>query len=144
MNSAQKFIVSELTSDKMSKKLKKSREYNPWLDDERNSYFELVGDISSLVEGVQCMCSKIYARGLIFITIYFEGVFYVTVEDGDGDQPLLDVQFPDVSEDLEGLTLALYDSDDKIGKGIWRKLSIWQSLATKVDISEFIPSREPK
>mmetsp|Transcript_21449 Transcript_21449/g.31564 ORF Transcript_21449/g.31564 Transcript_21449/m.31564 type:complete len:514 (+) Transcript_21449:618-2159(+) len=90
------------------------------------------------------MCSKIYARGLIFITIYFEGVFYVTVEDGDGDQPLLDVQFPDVSEDLEGLTLALYDSDDKIGKGIWRKLSIWQSLATKVDISEFIPSREPK
>lgn len=32
------------------------------------------------------MACKTYARGLIFITVYQEGSFYVVMHDGEGDQ----------------------------------------------------------
>jgi hypothetical protein len=55
---------------------------------------------------IALVCSKSYARGLVFVTIYFEGCFYFTVSDGEGDQPLLDVKFPDVSQHGQGVQVS--------------------------------------
>jgi hypothetical protein len=73
------------------------------------------------------MASRSYAAGgLVIVTIYFEGVLYVTVEDTVGcDQPLLDINFPKISASCSrGATLAVYDNDDDP----WMKLSVWQSM----------------
>lgn len=32
---------------------------------------------------------KTYARGLVFVTVYHEGSFYVVMQDGEGDQVLI-------------------------------------------------------
>eukprot|EP00586_Coscinodiscus_wailesii_P007465 CAMPEP_0172491706 /NCGR_PEP_ID=MMETSP1066-20121228/22562_1 /TAXON_ID=671091 /ORGANISM="Coscinodiscus wailesii, Strain CCMP2513" /LENGTH=719 /DNA_ID=CAMNT_0013260875 /DNA_START=38 /DNA_END=2197 /DNA_ORIENTATION=- len=145
MQAAQHFVARELTREDVTDKIEKWARGRPWVDDNDATYFELIGDfsnVSSSLKDVQCICSKTYARGLILVTIYFEGVFYVMIQDGTGDQPLLDVLFPDVSRDGEGLTLAIYDEGRGTkGKFQWRKLSMWQSLAPRVDTLDLIMPR---
>ena len=62
--------------------------------------------LPSMMDDVALVCSKTYSRGLVFVTIFFEGSFYFTVADGEGDQPLLDVKFPDVSHHGQGIQVA--------------------------------------
>lgn len=100
--------------------------------DEVKTYFELNCAVGEDMDTVQCVCSKTYARGLIFITIYFEGTFYVSISDGYGDQPLLDVRFPDVSNHGEGITLMSYLDNDIEAR--WQKLTLWQSLAEEMKV----------
>ena len=50
------------------------------------------------------------------------------LEDCEGDQPLLDVSFPDISVDGEGATLVIYDDSGNSPNGPWMKLSMWQSM----------------
>jgi len=118
------FVSSQLTSKEILEKLENISQCS-WIDGE--TYFELVGDLDSSFDEVQCICSKLYTRGLVLVTIYFEGVFYVKIENGDGNQPLLDVTFPDVSREGHGATLATYDDDEFVGIGNWRKLSLWEN-----------------
>ena len=47
------------------------------------------------------------------------------VQDGEGDQPLLDVKFPDVSCPGQGIHVATYGGEQRT----WLKLALWHSLA---------------
>lgn len=129
LDKARDFVIAELGSDNMQKQLTALKDKFNWIDgDENQIYFELVGSASHLFQDILFIASKVYTNELIFITIFFEGVIYVKIEDGQGEQPLLDVSFPDVSEDGEGATLSVYDDDNNGPNGPWIKLSVWQSL----------------
>ncbi|CAN0529735.1 unnamed protein product, partial [Scytosiphon promiscuus] len=67
---------------------------------------------------------KTYARGLVFITVYQEGSFYIVMQEGEGDQALLDIRFPDVSHHGQGLHLMSYDDTRRP----WRKLTLWHAI----------------
>jgi len=133
LKDAQDFLTFELTSATLKSKLDEYLQDNDH-DDEKTSYFELIGDIPSYMDEIECVCSKCYTdEGLIVVLLFFDGVFYCVIQNGDGDQPLLDVQFPDVSREGDGLTLNYYnDCDKKKGSSSWvvnwLKLSIWKSL----------------
>ena len=121
----------------------KLKEKHLWIDslDKREScvYFELVGNVASLFPNIMFIASRDYgAGGLVIVTIYFQGVIYVTLEDcaESGDQPLLDINFPQISDSGRGATLAVYDGDGNGHSGPWMKLSVWQSRSG--------PKHEPK
>lgn len=62
-----------------------------WMDEDAGSktYFELVTEAPRCMGPIAAAASKTYARGLVIVLLYFEGAFYVVLEDGEGDQPLL-------------------------------------------------------
>ena len=132
----------------------KLKDKHSWIDDDKSqTYFELIGDAASRFDNILFIASRSYAHELCFITIYFEGSIYVTVQEASGDQPLLDLNFPDISGTGDGVTLALYDDDGKGNNGPWMKLSVWQvqtagqddkpvSRSEEVDVSE-VEAAEP-
>jgi len=138
MEYAHTFITTELLSDAITSKLRDWGKECPWILNNQNIYFQLSIDIpdEGSLNMPHCVCSKIYAQELVFVSIYFEGSFYVVLEDGSGDQPILDVRFPDVTKNCEGITLAMYeDCNREIKKQIkhdsiikWNKLSVWKSV----------------
>jgi len=139
MEWARNFVVSELTSDSISKSMAKLATKHSWIDDDKSStYFELIGDASSGFADILFIASRTHAQGLCFITIYFEGTIYVVLEDSEThSQPLININFPDISRSGEGATLALYDDVNGKGhNGPWMKLSIWQVIQTSPDIVE--------
>ena len=145
MQKAQDFMSSELASCYITSKLEEWNQGVDWVDKSDSVYFELIGDVSHAFRDVSCICSKMYSSyGVVFITIYFEGVFYTTIHDGDDEQPLLDVKFPDVSEDGEGLTLALYDENEMKTSVIWHKLSLWQLLPKEIGAPLVPVVQEPR
>ena len=95
----------------------------PWIDDDSSAtYFELsVGNVPSYMEPIGLVASKTYTRGLIIVSVYCDGTFYFVVQSGEGDQPLLDVRFPDVSRHGQGLHLASYNDADVP----FKKLTLW-------------------
>ncbi|KAL3792157.1 hypothetical protein HJC23_009621 [Cyclotella cryptica] len=120
---ARDFLISELSSDKTIHKINNLERTHRWIDS-CHVYFELVGNSSHLFPDILFMCSKVhaYSTGLIFNIIYFEGTIYATIQDGEGEQPLIDVNFPDISSEGQGAVLSLYDNEGMP----WMKLSIWQ------------------
>ena len=50
------------------------------------------------------------------------------LQDGTGDQPLLDVRFPDLTDHLQGLQLHSYDSEHN--DSTYSKWLLWQALPT--------------
>jgi hypothetical protein len=56
------------------------------------SYFELTAEVPEFMQGIALIASKTYVRSLIFILIYIESTFYIVIQSGEGDQPLLDVK----------------------------------------------------
>jgi len=132
MEWARNFVVSELSSDSISSSMAKLATKHSWIDDDKSStYFELIGDACSRFTDILFIASRTHAQGLCFITIYFEGTIYVVLEDSEShSQPLIDINFPDISRSGEGATLALYDDVNGKGhNGPWMKLSIWQVLS---------------
>ncbi len=116
-------VISELSSDETLHKIASLSTKHDWIENDR-VYFELVGQTSHLFEDVKFICSKVYAytKGLIFNTIYFEGTIYVTLQDLEGQQPLININFPDVSLEGEGEVISLLDEKNSP----WVKLSICQ------------------
>lgn len=134
---AQEFVASELSSERTVNQLESWSRIYPWIDAEpakggsgstsvTNTYFEMKASMGDLMRGVTLVASKTYARGLVFITVYFEGSFYVVMLDGEGDQALLDIRFPDLSAHGQGLLMQSY-YDESLP---WRKLTLWHSLAS--------------
>lgn len=127
VNEATEFAANELGSEHVQDELAKWSEAHEWLKDEvSRTYFELQADAPACMSELALAASKTYSRGLVIITVYFESVFYVVVQDGEGDQPLLDVKFPDVSQPGRGIQLCSYN---ELG-GRWRALTLWHSAAT--------------
>lgn len=117
------FIASEVTSDAVDKELRKMASVFPWIDDDRApTYFELtLGVIPEYMSKVAIIASKTYTRGLIIISIYYDRCIYFLIQSGEGDQPLLDVRFPDVSKHGQGLHINSY-AENEDG---YKKLTLW-------------------
>lgn len=128
MYDATEFFAREMMSDVVEKELRKMSGVFSWIDDDSSStYFELcLSDIPPCMQDVSLIASKTYSRGLIIISIYHEKVIYFVLQGGEGDQPLLDVRFPDVSLHGQGLLLSSYGENDLF----WKRLTLWQILST--------------
>lgn len=124
---AQEFLRAELTSPTV---LSKIEEFEADMaHNEDGHYFELIAEIRADIDDIQCICSKTYSHGLCVCMIYFEGVFYSILQDAQDEQPLLDVRFPDVSKEGDGITIGTYDSGNIDSGVMWCKLSLWQCLS---------------
>ncbi|GBG30978.1 Hypothetical Protein FCC1311_071992 [Hondaea fermentalgiana] len=101
----------------------KSKGIEPWVDQENGrQFFELesTGD-QPFYDDVEFMASKTYYHGVVVITIYFQGSFYLTLSPSVGDQPLLDMSFPDVESRGRALQIATYSHHE------YSKLLLWES-----------------
>ena len=100
----------------------------PWIDDDNAStYFELaLSSVPEYMSKVSLIASKTYTRGLIIIAVYSDGAIYFILQPGEGDQALLDVRFPDVSQHGQGLHIDSYN-DHTVP---YRKLTLWHVLGT--------------
>ena len=126
LRQATEFVAAEMSSLAIEKELKKMSNVFPWIDAEgAETYFELtLNDLPGCMSNVGLVASKTYSRGLIIISIYCEKTFYFVIQSGEGDQPLLDVRFPDVSKHGQGLLLQSYNDPSSP----WRKLTLWHIL----------------
>jgi len=121
---AEEFLAQELGSDQVTSELERWAKVFTWIDSDTDcTYFELqVHMPEGAMDDIALIASKSYARGLILITIFHEGRFYCVLQPGEGDQPLLDVRFPDVSRHGQGLHVNSYD------QGLpWQKLTLWHA-----------------
>uniref|UniRef100_A0A7S3NQS8 Uncharacterized protein n=1 Tax=Aureoumbra lagunensis TaxID=44058 RepID=A0A7S3NQS8_9STRA len=123
INAGTEFFARELGCDDILAEVARRAKEDTWIeDDAKNTYFELqANQVPKYMHQVALAASKTYCRGLIFITAYFESRFYAVICDGEGDQPLLDVKFPDVSRPGGGVHLRDYYDD-------YTKLTLWHSL----------------
>ncbi|KAJ8607751.1 hypothetical protein CTAYLR_008596 [Chrysophaeum taylorii] len=118
------FAASELASPRVHGELAKWADVYEWLEtDVPHTYFEFQAEVPRFMSDLALAASKTYAKGLVFVTVYFEGVFYVVVQDGEGDQPLLDVKFPDVSRPGRGIHICNYV------EAPWAKLTLWHAIS---------------
>ncbi|CAM9617686.1 unnamed protein product [Choristocarpus tenellus] len=126
LTEAQEFVAVELGSNKTRDEMAKWNAVFPWIDDDvpNSTYFELQADLPPCMQGVVMVASKTYARGLVFIMVYHHGSFYIVMQDGEGEQALLDIRFPDVSQHGQGLHLMTY----KEACHPWKKMTLWHSI----------------
>ena len=123
---AAEFAARELASDTVHDELRKWTDVYGWMEnDQSQTYFEIQCSPPPCMDGIALAASKTYARGLVFVAVYFDRALYVVVQDGEGDQPLLDVKFPDVSCPGQGIHVATYGGEQRT----WLKLALWHSLA---------------
>lgn len=142
MEESSEFIAQELLSDSVDRELRKMANVFPWIDDDKaSSYFELsLGNVPEYMKNVSLIASKTYTRGLIVISIFFDGVIYFVIQGGEGDQALLDVRFPDVSQHGQGLHLNSYNDHTCC----YRKLTLWHVLSTESTASRLQKRELPK
>lgn len=140
LEDASEFIAQELLSESVDKELRKMASVFPWIDDDNSStYFELaLSIVPAYMSKVKMIASKTYTRGLILISIYSEGTIYFIMQPGEGDQALLDVRFPDVSQHGQGLHIDTYNNHTTP----YRKLTLWHVLGTSA--SKKLPKDLPK
>jgi len=127
---ASDYAAATLASDNVNKELSAWANIHSWVEDTAGTFFEMTSNRSAMpsyMEDIALVCSKTYARGLVFITIYFEGSFYFTVADGEGDQPLLDVKFPDISHHGQAIKI-VGQPQGYVAPEWFSGLSIWHSL----------------
>ncbi|KAL7495917.1 hypothetical protein ACHAWT_006724 [Skeletonema menzelii] len=106
------------------------KEGKDWLEDDATvNFFEFTCDydVSSEEVELELVCNKVYnARGYITISMYHQGRWYLVLEEGGRENPLLDSKFPDLSDRIDGYQLKTYP----LGRESWaelRSLSIWQA-----------------
>ena len=104
-----------------------------WLeDDSAQCYFELGVDSCASLQDVEVIASKVYLNGIVLVVLYFQEKFYVTIQDGTNEQPLLDTRFPDISCPSRGFQVNTYNSGVKNFPEL-RRISLWRSGAPEVD-----------
>ncbi|GMF10790.1 unnamed protein product [Phytophthora lilii] len=122
------FLGAELSSERIERKLMKAAEEHTWVDGDDDSssrtFFELQSGGYDCFDGVDIVASKTFVRGLVLLVIYYQRSFYVVLQAADGEQPLLDVRFPDLSAHLQGIHLQTYRDDDCSNM---KKLTLWQA-----------------
>eukprot|EP01040_Poterioochromonas_malhamensis_P012900 gene12900-14135_t len=126
MEDAVEFLATELSSDHIERELRKMANIFPWIEEDNElSYFELtIGNLPDYMKGIEMIASKTYSRGLVIISIYYDRCIYCVIQSGEGDQPLLDVRFPNVSKHGQGLLLSTYN-EEYYG---WKKLTLWHII----------------
>ena len=135
MSESAHFYAKEMTSPEVEDELVKMSTMFPWMDDNSDSsqqYFELeLTETPECMEQVAIIANKTYVHGLIIISVYYKGMLYYMVKDGEGDQALLDVRFPDVTKKGQGMRLASYTVNDNP----YKKLTLWNMLGGADEIS---------
>jgi hypothetical protein len=136
MKESANFYAKEMTSVEVETELEKMSKMFPWLDDATADgsmqYFELELDsVPEYMQDVAIIANKTYVHGLIIISVYFKGTLYYLIKDGEGDQALLDVRFPDVTKKGQGMHLASYTAND----APYSKLTLWNMLGGADEIS---------
>ncbi|EQC41774.1 hypothetical protein SDRG_00637 [Saprolegnia diclina VS20] len=131
------FIGTELASKAIEKKLMKAAQDNTWVDDDADAknFFELETGGFDCFDGIDLVASKTFVRGLVLVVIYYQRSFYVVLQEGVGEQPLLDVRFPDLTQHLQGVHLRHYQENFMNMK----KLVLWQAMP-----SDSKPKSPPK
>jgi hypothetical protein len=121
------FIGSELASSRIERKLLKAASEFAWVDEdaEAKNFFELVSGGYECFDDIDFVASKTFVRGLVLLVIYYQRSFFVVLQDGEGEQPLLDVRFPDLTAHLQGVHLQTYREDDCTNM---KKLTLWQAV----------------
>eukprot|EP01035_Chromulina_nebulosa_P034571 gene34571-46397_t len=138
LEDASEFVAKQILNENIDRELRKMASIFPWIDDDSAStYFELaLGDLPAYMKHVGLIANKTYTRGLIIISIFFECTVYFLIQGGDGDQPLLDVRFPDVSRHGQGVHLNSFNDPSKC----WRKLTLWHVLnAEGMQVKKEVP-----
>ena len=104
-----------------------------WLEgDSSNSFFEFkctpTPEVEHIFKNIDLVVSKCYhASGIITIMIVFNHTFYVTVLEGNSENPLLDSRFPDISGKGRGYQIQSY-AEGVEGWSTLRKVSLWQTV----------------
>ena len=133
INSAADFVGEEMSSDSVEKELRKMTSVFPWIDDDSSTtYFELgLNTVPKYMDKVALVATKTYVFGLILISVYYDGTMYFVIQNGEGDQPLLDVRFPDISKHGQGFHIASYNSPGSL----YKKLTLWHILFPNVTVT---------
>jgi len=129
---ATRFFGEQMSDTQVERELEKLARAFSWVEDDMDAatYFELETlplDVPPCMSDIAIMASKMYVRGLIIITIFSNNTFYFVVQSGEGEQALLDVRFPDVTQRGQGMHLASYTLNDRP----WQKLTLWHLLASQ-------------
>mmetsp|Transcript_17899 Transcript_17899/g.30289 ORF Transcript_17899/g.30289 Transcript_17899/m.30289 type:complete len:571 (-) Transcript_17899:2153-3865(-) len=114
-----------------------------WLEDDATTCFfefacerDAASPSSETLEAVELVCNKVYnASGVISISIYHQGRWYVLFEETSGEIALLDSKFPDLSTKINGCQLKTYPR----GIESWyelRSLSLWQATLNPVGVEK--------
>ncbi|RLN20668.1 hypothetical protein BBJ28_00006087 [Nothophytophthora sp. Chile5] len=131
------FIGAELASERIERKLVKAADEFAWVDGDPEdggprTFFELQSGGYECFDDVDLVASKTFVRGLVLLVIYYQRSFYVVLQEGEGEQPLLDVRFPDLSAHLQGIHLQTYRDDDCTNM---KKLTLWQTAKVGKNLS---------
>ena len=73
-----------------------------------------------MLKDVEMLASKTWVSGIILVIVYFGGRIYCTVEDGQGDQPLIDVAYPDMSQRGCGRIISKFDHPHFLQLKVWQ------------------------
>jgi hypothetical protein len=129
------FLADELggcKGDKVHDLVEGGCNYFPWIDaDDSRPFFEFKVDPDPCLENVDAILSKTYDRGLVMIIYYFEFNYYVLIEDAEGEHALIETNFPDISQRMQGMVLADYspsEVSDTVGNS---SLLLWQATTAK-------------
>ena len=121
---ARTLVLSEISSTRVVSEMAR----HDWIDESPAVYFELVGDVAKLFEGVLFIANRQHTNGLEVISMFYEGSLVVVVRDGTGDQPLLNVHYPTIPPshvEGRGATLATYEG---VSKRTWMRLGVFELL----------------
>lgn len=85
---------------------------------------------NSNLENLEMAVSKIYnPSGIVSIIILFQNFVYMSIVESNGENPLLDSHFPDVSGRGRGYQLEVFADSGPSNFKELRKVSIWQTQA---------------
>ena len=131
---------SELYLSQIMSQADANKEGKHWLEDDANTcFFEFACSHdapSQALETLELVCNKVYnASGVITISIYHDGNWYLVLEETGGEYPLLDSRFPDLSRKRIGCQLKTYPRGNKSWAEL-RSLSLWRpaTLPRSTDI----------
>lgn len=134
VDNAGQFILKELTSDHVMNCIN--------VELESEFYFEFMTDsIPPAWDTIECVCCKIYDKGVCMILIYFENIFYSILLNAEGaDQSLLDEKIPNLSSQGESILLKFFDgmNDDNRNGVKWRSLALWEIISLDSECKETI------
>ena len=128
------FILKELTSDHVMNCIN--------VELESEFYFEFMTDSTPPSwDTIECVCCKIYDKGVCMILIYFENIFYSILLNAEvADQSLLDEKIPDLSSQGESILLKFFDgmNDDNQNGVKWRSLALWEIINFDSEFKETV------
>lgn len=124
------FIGEELAGNEVADALEKATSVFSWIDDnDAKNYFELQTSGQECFDKYDIIASKTFIRGLCLIVIYYQRSYFVVLQEGGGEQPLLDVRFPDLSDHLQGIQIQKYDGrQNRHDEDVYEKLLLWQAV----------------